>query len=79
MLGYWANPSVWLWGALVIGVLMLVNGFAPLHRVTTKVVVELDEDEPDGERLVALFGRAMQCGLIQSVFISHAVPGIIGD
>lgn len=49
MLGYWASPSVWLWGALGIGLLMLVNGFGPLHIVTTKLVVELDKDDPDGD------------------------------
>lgn len=64
VLGYWADPSVWLWGALAIAVLMLLNGFGPLHLTTTRTVVELDRPEPDGERLDALFGTAMRWGLL---------------
>lgn len=78
LLGYWANPSIWLWGALVIGLLMLVNGFGPLHRVTTKMVVELDKNEPDGERLEALFGKAMQWGLLQSVLMLAIIAMMVG-
>lgn len=78
MLGYWAAPSIWLWGALVIGVLMLVNGFGPLHFATTKLVVELDTDEPDGERLDALFGKALQWGLLQTVFMIAIIVMMVG-
>lgn len=78
MLGYWADPSIWLWGALVIGVLMLVNGFGPLHRVTTTMVVELDKNEPDGERLEALFGKAMHWGLLQSAFMLIIIVMMVG-
>lgn len=78
LLGYWADPSIWLWGALGIGVLMLANGFGPLHRVTTKMVAELDKDEPDGERLGALFESAMQWGLIQSVFMLAIIVMMVG-
>lgn len=78
LLGYWANPSIWLWGALGIGVLMLINGFGPLHIVTTKMVVELDKDDPDGERLDALFGKAMQWGLLQTVFMLAIIVMMVG-
>jgi hypothetical protein len=78
MLGYWATPSIWLWGALVVGVAMLVNGFGPLHLVTTKLVVELDEDDPDTDRLDALFGKAMQWGLLQTVFMLAIVVMMVG-
>ena len=78
MLGYWATPSIWLWGALGIGVLMLVNGFGPLHLITTRMVVELDKNEPDGERLDALFGKAMQWGLLQTVFMIAIIVMMVG-
>jgi hypothetical protein len=78
MLGYWANPSIWLWGALVIGVLMLVNGFGPLHFTTTKMVVELDKDDPDSDRLDALFGTALRWGLLQTVFMIAIIVMMVG-
>lgn len=78
MLEYWADPSIWLWGALVIGVLMLLVGFGPLHVVTTKMVVELDSDDPDGERLDSLFGKAMQWGLLQTVFMLAIIVTMVG-
>lgn len=78
LLGYWADPSIWLWGALAVGVLMLVNGFGPLHIVTTKMVVELDREDPDGERLDALFGKAMQWGLLQTIFMLVIIAMMVG-
>jgi hypothetical protein len=77
LLGYWANPSVWLWGALGIGILMLLNGFGPLHVVTTKMAVELNRPEPDGERLDEL-GKAMQRGLLQTVFMLAIILMMVG-
>jgi hypothetical protein len=78
MLGYWADPSIWLWGALVIGALMLVNGFGPLHFATTKMVVELDKEEPDSERLDALFATALQWGLLQTAFMLAIIVMMVG-
>lgn len=78
LLGYWADPSVWLWAALAIGALMLVNGFGPLHIVTTKMAVELDSEEPDGDRLDTLFGKAMQWGLFQTVFMLAIIVTMVG-
>lgn len=78
MMNYWADPSIWLWGALIIGVLMLINGFGPLHIVTTRMVVELDKEKPDGERLDALFGKAMRWGLLQTVFMLAIIVMMVG-
>lgn len=78
MLGYWQTPSIWLWGALVVGVLMLINGFEPLHVVTTKLAVELDKDDPDGDRIELLFGKAMQWGLLQTVFMLAIIVMMVG-
>jgi len=78
MFGYWSDPSHWLWGALGIGVLMLLVGFGPLHVVTTKMAVELDKDQPDGERLDDLFGTAMQWGLLQTVFMLVIILMMVG-
>jgi len=78
MLGHWADPSIWLWGALGIGILMLVNGFGPLHLATTKMVVELDKPDPDSDRLDALFGTALQWGLLQTVFMIAIIVMMVG-
>ena len=78
LLGYWANPSVWLWGSLAVGVLMLLNGFGPLHIVTTRMAVELDKDDPDGERIDTLFGKAQQWGLLQTVFMLTILAMMVG-
>jgi hypothetical protein len=78
LLGYWADPSVWLWAALGIGILMLANGFGPLHRTTTAMVLELGREEPDGERLQGLFETAMRWGLLQSVFMVAIIGTMVG-
>ncbi|SDY14535.1 hypothetical protein [Halobellus clavatus] len=78
VLGYWANPTIWLWGSLGIGVLMLIVGFGPLHIVTTKMAVELNKDSPDGERINALFGKAQQWGLLQTVFMLAIIVMMVG-
>jgi len=78
LLGYWANPTVWLWGALGIGILMLVVGFGPLHFTTTDMAVELSKDEPDGDRVEALFGKALRWGLMQTIFMLTIVVTMVG-
>jgi len=78
LLGYWATPSIWLWVALGVSGLMLLIGFGPLHRVTTTLVVELDTEEPDGERVEALFGRAMRWGLVQTVCMLTVLVTMVG-
>lgn len=78
LLGYWANPSIWLWLALGIGVLMLVNGFGPLHQATTGMVVEMAKDEPDGARIGELFAKALRWGLLQTVFMLTILAVMVG-
>ena len=78
VLGYWSAPTIWLWGALGIGILMLVNGFGPLHVTTTRMAVELAKDEPDGDRVEALFGTALRWGLLQTAFMLAIVAMVVG-
>jgi len=78
LLGYWAAPTIWLWGALAVGLLMLLNGFGPLHFATTRMAVELSEDDPDAERVEALFGTALRFGLLQSVFMLVIILMMVG-
>jgi hypothetical protein len=69
LMGLWADPSIWLWGALGIGVLMLAIGFGPIHFLTTKMAVELSLSDPDGDRIDDLFGKTVQWGLIQTILM----------
>ncbi|WP_276274169.1 hypothetical protein [Haloarcula litorea] len=78
LLGYWTEPTIWLWGSLGIGMLMLINGFGPLHIVTTKMAVELNKDSPDSERIDVLFGKAQQWGLLQTVFMLAIIVMMVG-
>lgn len=78
LLGYWANPTHWLWGALGIGIVMLAIGFGPLHAITSKMIVENAQPEPDGEKLDALFGSAMKWGLAQSVLMLAIIGMMTG-
>jgi len=78
LLGYWAAPSAWLWAALGIGVLMLVNGFGPLHFTTTELTAELNASETDPERVRALTARVQKFGLLQTVFMLAIVLTMVG-
>lgn len=78
VLGYWQNPTVWLHGALGLGILMLLVGFGPLHVITTKMAVEYGTAEPDPERLDALFGKALQWGLVQTVLMLAILATMVG-
>jgi hypothetical protein len=78
VMGYWDSPSIWLWGALGIGVMMLVIGFGPLHYLTTKMSVELSMPEPDGERIDDLFGKTMKWGLVQTVLMLVIIAMMTG-
>jgi len=78
MMGYWDSPSVWLWGALGIAVLMLVIGFGPIHLLTTRMGVELSMPEPDGDRLDELFGKTMRWGLVQTILMVLIVVMMTG-
>ncbi|MFB6198113.1 MAG: hypothetical protein ABEI52_07585, partial [Halobacteriaceae archaeon] len=78
MMEYWNDPSLWLWGALVIGITMLLIGFGPLHFLTTKMGVELSRSEPDADRIDELFGKTMQWGLIQTVLMLLIIAMMTG-
>ncbi|WP_302080087.1 hypothetical protein [Salinibaculum rarum] len=69
LMGYWADPSLWLWAALGIGTLMLLIGFGPLHLLTTRMSVELSMPDPDGNRLDELFGKTVQWGMVQTILM----------
>lgn len=78
LMGYWADPSIWLWGALGIGILMLVIGFGPIHYLTTKLAVELSMPDPDGERIDELFGKTVQWGLLQTILMLAIIVMMTG-
>jgi len=78
MMGYWEAPSIWLWGALGIGITMLVIGFGPLHILTTKMGVELSMPEPDGNRIEELFGKTMKWGLVQTILMLAIIAMMTG-
>ena len=58
-LGYFVSPSVFVWGALVVSVVVLYFAFVPLHHYQVEMLLELDADEPDGERIGQLNDAAM--------------------
>ena len=60
LLGYWANPSIYLWGALVLAGVMIAIAFGPLHSLQTAMLVELASPEPDGSRVSKLNGQALR-------------------
>jgi hypothetical protein len=78
MMGYWSSPSIWLWGALGISLLMLLIGFGPIHYLTTKMGVELSMPEPDGDRIDELFGKTMMWGLVQTVLMLAVIFMMVG-
>lgn len=60
LLGYLVTPSVWIWMALGIAVLMLFFAFVPLHHYQIEMLLELDSSDPNGERVGELNATAMQ-------------------
>lgn len=58
-LGYWATPSVYLWGALGVATVMLLIAFGPLHSLQTEMLFELASPEPDGDRVSRLNRNAL--------------------
>ena len=57
LLGYWADSSTYLWGALVLAGVMIAIAFGPLHSLQTAMLVELASPEPDGNRVSTLTGK----------------------
>lgn len=78
LMGYWADPSLWLWGALGISALMLLVGFGPIHFLTTRMAVELTTSEPDGELIDELFGKTVQWGLVQTILMLAVIAMMVG-
>jgi len=78
LMGYWADPSLWLWAALGIGILMLLVGFGPIHVLTTRMAVELSMPDPDGDRLDELFGKTVQWGLVQTILMLAVILTMTG-
>lgn len=78
LMGYWANPTVWLWGALAVSAVMLLIGFGPLHLITTRMAVELSLPQPDGDRLDELFGKAIKWGMVQTVLMLVVIAMMTG-
>jgi len=76
--GYLADPGLWVWSAVAISALMLLNGFGPLHFTTTRLTAELNAAEPDPERIDALTGRVQQFGLLQTVFMLGVLLTMVG-
>lgn len=60
LLGYLANPTIWVWGALVVAVPILFVAFVPLHHYQIEMLVELDSPDPDGDRVGRLNATAMR-------------------
>jgi hypothetical protein len=60
LLGYWASPSVYLWGAVVLATVMVAIAFGPLHSLQTRMVLELASPDPDGDRVSELNGKALR-------------------
>lgn len=78
LMGYWAAPDHWLWGALGISLAMLAIGFGPLHLLTTRMSVELSLPEPDQDRIEALFGKTLRWGLVQTVLMLAIIAMMTG-
>ena len=59
-LGYWSSPSVYLWGALAVAIVMILIAFGPLHSLQTAMLIELASSAPDGQRVGELNRRALR-------------------
>ena len=59
-LGYWSDPSIYLWGALGVAMIMILIAFGPLHSLQTAMLVELVSSSPDGQRVSELNRRALR-------------------
>lgn len=78
LMGYWAEPSLWLWSALGISILLLLIGFGPIHLLTTRMVVELSQSDPDSDRLDELFGKTVQWGMVQTILMLAVIVTMTG-
>lgn len=78
MMGHLARPSPWLWGAMAVGALLLLNGFGPLHVATNRMLVELDRGDGDARRLGAWSRLAGRAGVVQTALMLVAVLMMVG-
>lgn len=78
LLGYLAEPGVWVWTALAIATGLLIVGIGPLHQTSSKMVVELDSETPDEDRLDALLERLLKWGLLQTLFMLAIIVAMTG-
>jgi hypothetical protein len=76
--GYWADPSVYLWGALGVAAVMLLIAFGPLHSLQTEMLVELASPKPNGDRVGQLNERALRWLLVMTGLILVIVGMMTG-
>jgi len=77
-LGHLADPSPWVWAAVGVSTLMLVNGFGPLHFTTTRLTAERNAGDPDPDRIEARTGRVQKFGLLQTAFMIAVLLTMVG-
>ena len=77
-LGYLANPSIWIWGALGIAAILLVLAFVPMHHYQMEMLMELESPEPDGERIQANNKKALRTLKIMVVLMLAAIVTMTG-
>lgn len=77
-MGYFLNPSVFVWGALVVAVGTLYFAFVPLHHYQVEMLLELDSAEPDGERVGQLNDAAMTWLMGMTVLLAVMLFMMVG-
>lgn len=78
VMGYLAQPGLWIWTALAIAAGLILVGIGPLHRISTGMVVELSSSSPDRERLDALLDQLLRWGLLQTMFMLAIIVAMTG-
>lgn len=78
LMGYLANPGLWIWTALGLAAALILVGIGPLHRISTGMVVELASPSPDRQRLDSLLDRLLRWGLLQTIFMLAIIVAMTG-
>lgn len=78
LMGYLANPGLWIWTALALAAALILVGIGPLHRISTGMVVELASPSPDRQRLDSLLDRLLRWGLLQTIFMLAIIVAMTG-
>jgi len=76
--GYFANPTVFVYGALVVAVGVIYFAFVPLHHYQVEMLQELDSAEPDGERVGELNDTAMRWLMGMTVLLAVMLFMMVG-